>query len=122
MAVLTLSPQLKDGPHKAEPFVRACQALVEHAENFPVASYILTMLKVLDMEHQFGFPDEARIVLQESNLRPEELDDIPMEMKIPFPPRHGGRSGSTGFKSAVTSESVGDLLARWAGPSGEEPQ
>jgi hypothetical protein len=121
MVVLTLSPQLRDGPHKTEPFVRACQALVEHAENFPVAPYILAMLKALDMEHQFGFPEEARAILQKSNLQPEDTEDIPMEMKIPIPPRHRGRPGVPGSPVA-TSQSVGELLARWAGPSSEEPQ
>jgi hypothetical protein len=121
MVVLTLSPQMRDGPHKTEPFVRACQALVEQAENFPVAPYILAMLKALDMEHQFGFPEEARAVLQESNLQPEEMEDIPMEMKIAIPPRNRGRAGVPG-SPVVTSQSVGELLARWAGPSSEEPQ
>ena len=87
MVVLALSPQLRDGAHKNEPFVRACQALVEHSENFSVAPYILAMLKALDMEHQFEFPEEARMILQESSLQPEELEDIPMEMRIPIPPR-----------------------------------
>jgi hypothetical protein len=120
LVVLTLSPQLRDGPHKTEPFVRACQALVEHAENFPVASYILAMLKALDMEHQFGFPEEARMVLQESTLSPEDLEDVPMEMHIPIPPRSRGRQVPLGSPRGVTSESVGNLLARWAGPSSEE--
>jgi hypothetical protein len=113
MVVLTISPQLRDGPHKNELFVRACQALVEHAENFPVAPYILAMLKALDMEHQYGFPEEARMILRESNLHPEDLDDIPMEMRVTIPLRDRG---------VVTSESVGELLARWAGPSGEDSQ
>jgi hypothetical protein len=121
LVVLTLSPQLRDGPHKTEPFVRACQALVEHAENFPVAPYILAMLKALDMEHQFGFPEEARVVLQESMLSLEDLEDVPMEMHIPIPPRSRGRQVVHGSSSRITSESVGDLLARWAGPSSEEP-
>ena len=115
MAVLTLSPQLGDGHHKAEPFIRACQALAEHAEHFPVAPYILAMLKALDMEHDFGFPEEARMILQESSLQPEELEDIPMEMTIRIPPR--GRGGS-GLPAAP--ETVGELLARWASPSSEE--
>ncbi len=120
MVVLTLSPQLIDGAHKYEPFVRACQALIEHSENFPVASYIIAMLKALDMEHQFGFPEEARLILQESNLQPEELEDIPMEMRIPVPPRNRGAAGNRGSSPVATSESVGELLARWAGPSSDE--
>lgn len=122
MVVLTLSPQVRDGPHKHEPFVRACQALVEHAENFPVAPYILAMLKALDMEHRFGFPDEARMILQESSLQPEELEDVPMEMRIPIPSKNRGRAGGPGPPGAATWESVGELLARWAGPSGVESQ
>jgi hypothetical protein len=114
MVVLTLSPQLRDGPHKNEAFVRACQALAEHADNFPVAPYVLAMLKALDMEYQFGFPEEARSILRESNLHPEDLEDIPMEIRITFPPRDRG--------AVATSESVGKLLARWAGPSGEDSQ
>jgi hypothetical protein len=118
MAVLTLLPQLRGGPHKTEPFVRACQALAEHAENFPVAPYILAMLKALDMEHNFGFPEEARLVIQESRLQPEDLEDIPMEMQIPVQPR--SRQGPQGLSGANKSESVGDLLARWTGLSSEE--
>jgi hypothetical protein len=114
MVVLTLCPQLRDGPHKNEAFVRACQALAEHADNFPVAPYVLAMLKALDMEYQFGFPDDARAILRDSNLHPDDLDDIPMEMRITVPPRDRG--------APPTSESVGELLARWAGPSAEDSQ
>ncbi len=120
--VLTLSPQLRDGPHKNEPFVRACQALAENAANFPVAPYILAMLKALDLEHQFGFPDEARKILQKSDLQPKELEDIPMLMQIPIAPKLRGRTGGPGSSGGVTSESVGSLLARWTGPSSEEHQ
>ena len=120
MAVLALSPQLKDGSHKIEPFVQACQALGEHAENFPVAPYILAMLKALDMEHQLQFPEEVRTVILESKLQPEDLEDVPMEMQIPVPPR--GRTGPLGLPEAITSVTVGELLARWTGPSSEDLQ
>lgn len=116
MVALTLSPQLRDGAHKNEPFIRACQALVEHSENFPVAPYILAMLKALDMEHQFGFPKEAIMILQESSLQPEELEDIPVEMRIPILTRTRGVAGDPGSSPVATTESVGELLARWAGP------
>lgn len=118
VVILTLLPQLSDGPHKTEPFVRACQALAEHAENFPVVPYILAMLKALGMEHQLEFPEEAKAILQASVLKPEELEDIPMEMQIGIPPRRRGRQG--GPVSPVTSETVGELLARWAVPSSDE--
>lgn len=118
MAVLALSPQLKDGPHKVEPFVRACRALVEHTENFPVAPYILAMLKALDMEHQFQFPEAVRVVLQESRLQPEDLEDVPMEMQIFISPR--GRMGPLGSHETITSVTVGELLTRWTGPSSED--
>lgn len=122
MVVIALSPQLGDGTHKVEPFVRACQALTEHAVNLPVASYILAMLKALEMEHHFRFPDEARLVLQESDLQPEELEDIPMEMKIPIARRPRGRQGLPHPPGTVTSETVGELLARWVCPSTEDPE
>ena len=122
MVVLTVSPQLSDGPHKVEPFVRACKALVEHSDRFPVAPYILAMLKALDLEHGFAFPDEARAILNESNLQPELLDDISMEMRIPIPRRHLDRASFPGPGGAATSESVRELLARWVSPSSEEPQ
>ncbi|KAF7511200.1 hypothetical protein GJ744_005097 [Endocarpon pusillum] len=116
MVVLTLSPQLRDGAHKNEPFIRACQALVELSENFPVAPYILAMLKALDMEHQFGFPEEAIMILQESSLQPEELEDIPVEMRVPILTRSPVVAGDPGSSPVATTESVGELLARWAGP------
>lgn len=122
MVVVTLAPQLRDGPYKTESFIGACQALAEYAENFPVAKYILAMLKALEMEHDFGFPEGARTILQGSNLRPEELKDIAMEMQIPITARHRGRTGGSGSPVAVTSETVGELLARWTGPSSEEPR
>lgn len=123
MAVVALSPQLRDGPHTVEPFVRACWTLLEHSDNFPVTPYILAMLKALDMEQDLGIPEEAMVILHESHLQPEDLDDIPMEMQIPIRPRrHLGLRGVPGSGGAVTSESVGDLLARWVGPSSEEHQ
>jgi hypothetical protein len=122
MVVLTLSPQLRDGPQKIEPFVRACKALVEYAESFPVAPYILAMLKALDVEHDFGFPEEAKLILQESYLPPQELGDIPMELQIPVPHRPRHRASVLRPPGSVNSESVGDLLARWAGVSNGEPQ
>ena len=120
MVVLTLSPQIKDGPHKIAPFVRACQALVEHTENFPVTPYILAMLKALDMEYNFGFPEEVRAIIQRSGLQPEELEDVPMEMQIPIPRR--SRQGLQGSSGESQTESLGDLLARWTGPSDTKPQ
>ena len=90
MVVVTLSPQLRDSPQKIEPFIRACQALSEQADNFPIASYILAMLKALDMEHNLEFPEEVRAVLLKSGLQQEDLKDIQMEMRIPIPPRPPG--------------------------------
>jgi hypothetical protein len=121
MAVLTLPPQLQDGPQKVEIFVRACQALIEHSENFPVAPYLVAMLKALDMEHKFGFPERVRMILDQSKLQPEEMEDIPMEMQISMPLRPRRRQGVPA-SPGITSESVGEILARWAGPSSEEPQ
>lgn len=120
MVVLTLSPQLKDGPHKTAPFVRACHALVEHTDNFPVTPYILAMLKALDMECDFGFPEEVRVIIEKSRLQPEDLEDIPMEMRIPIPRR--SRQGLQGSSKSSQTESMGDLLARWTGALDGEPQ
>jgi hypothetical protein len=122
MAVLTLSWQLNDGPHKIDPFVRACQALAEQSANFKVARYILAMLKALSLEHGLEYPEEAIKILNESTLPPEALEDVPMEMRIPIPPRSRGRQSGQLSPGTTSSESVGELLARWTGPSSEEPQ
>lgn len=77
------------------------------------------MLKALDMENGFAFPDEARTILKESNLQAEDLTDIPMELRVPIPRGHVDSTSSGG---AVTTESLRELLARWVSPSSEEPQ
>lgn len=123
MVVLTLSSQLRDGPHKSAPFVRACQALVEQGENFPVAPFILAMLQALDVEHQFGLPAEVLLILQALHFEPEDLADVPMEMQIPIPPRPS-RAQQAALQSpgVVASAAVGELLAHWAGLSSDGHQ
>jgi hypothetical protein len=114
--VLTLSSQVRDGPHKHEPFVRACQALVEHGDNFPVAPLILAMLQALDMKQGLGLPPEVLAILQALHLQQADLADVPMEIQIPILPQISTRAK----RRAVSSEPVGELLARWAGPLSDE--